>query len=788
MAGGLKDITDRKLAAEKLEEYNTQLEAMVEEKTQEVIDERNRLETMGASIPKGALQRFVLDLKSGRRYMEYVSASYEAVTGIPNDVITQDVAPLHDIIHPDDLARLIAKTDEGLKTWENLNIELRAKINGKDGWLQIISHPHPHPKEEGKMLWDGIVLDITDRKEAEAALAESENKYKFLSQNTLDVLWIADFNTLKMTFVTGDYINQYRYTKEEILEMYIPQFLTPKGLEIAQYLIQYVIDEHAKTGKSVHVTNEFKLVRKDGTKYWSEISMQIMVDEHTGKLTDIVAVTRDIDERKRAEMALMKSEEKHRFVFENTKDTFFIMDLRTWKYTFFGGASLEIYGYTNEEMMQQDLYHLFAGDDKTKLAQQIETCIKKYHETGEAQSFIFIKQLDRKDGARVWVEGFIQFAPDENGQLTQIVGVERNIDERKKSEEALLLSQQTMQTVMDNIEAAIYVSELDNHRILFANKTICRNFGDESLVGKVCWEAFYGDRTEMCAHCPKPRLLDADGNPTGLHVWRDEGSIPGRQFDCHVMAIKWLDGRMVHLQYAVDITDILNAEAAVRRTEEMYRQLAIASPDAIVSACPNGRILYVSPKSYELFAIEEGFDITTLHTLRFIAKTDRRKMQNMLDSLKDTGVDFISDIVLVRFNGEQFIGEISATTVKNDDGEIISIIAVVRDITERKKNEIELLYAKKKAEESDRLKSAFLANMSHEIRTPVNGIIGISNLLEGDVSADERQELVGIIQSSSEYLLKIIEDIVDISKIEVNQIYPCPHETERPDERNARLF
>jgi CheY-like chemotaxis protein len=102
----------------------------------------------------------------------------------------------------------------------------------------------------------------------------------------------------------------------------------------------------------------------------------------------------------------------------------------------------------------------------------------------------------------------------------------------------------------------------------------------------------------------------------------------------------------------------------------------------------------------------------------------------------------------------------------------------MHDITERKKKELELLKAKEKAEESDRLKSAFLANMSHEIRTPMNGILGFADLLKSpDLTGDEQSQYIHIIKKSGDRMLNIINDIVDISKIESGQMKVSVSET-----------
>jgi signal transduction histidine kinase len=126
---------------------------------------------------------------------------------------------------------------------------------------------------------------------------------------------------------------------------------------------------------------------------------------------------------------------------------------------------------------------------------------------------------------------------------------------------------------------------------------------------------------------------------------------------------------------------------------------------------------------------------------------------------------------VVRPDGVTFDGEVSSGAIYNSSGRPESMVLILKNITERKEAERNLLEAKYKAEESDKLKTAFLSNMSHEIRTPMNAIVGFSDLLSDEgLTSEERRDFVAQINQGADDLMRLIDDIIDIAKIEAGQV------------------
>lgn len=191
--------------------------------------------------------------------------------------------------------------------------------------------------------------------------------------------------------------------------------------------------------------------------------------------------------------------------------------------------------------------------------------------------------------------------------------------------------------------------------------------------------------------------------------------------------------------------------------------------DGIIIHDEHGKILLINNQSQKIFNIN-FIDIETLIITDFSAPNMNN--QYLFNIWKDvlSGCSRIIDWVIIQNNTNNVIPVQISINKTIWYGKNV-LVSVVRDFSERIKIEHELLKAKEKAEESDRLKTAFLSNMSHEIRTPINGILGFLKLLQTqDLSVQEKNEFINIVNINTHRLLNTINDILEISKIDAGQI------------------
>ena len=285
--------------------------------------------------------------------------------------------------------------------------------------------------------------------------------------------------------------------------------------------------------------------------------------------TGFIVVTRDNIDSFDAEIRLDQAVQHHELsqelslissVIENVEELAIAADTNG-RIVYANAASLRFCGYKKEELVGLAIDDLF--DFTTIQRSQITNCLEE--ETAKN----FEATAISKDKSLFPVH--ISVSPLRSETAARGVAIiSTNISERNRSRKALIDSHVRFLTVLDSIDADIYVADMNSYEILLVNRHMRESFG-ENLVGQTCYEVFRNE-TGPCINCTNEQLVDSKGKPAGPSVWEGKNFITGKWYINYDRAIKWVDGRLVRLQIATDITRIKDLEKESLRIQAQLQQ------------------------------------------------------------------------------------------------------------------------------------------------------------------------------------------------------------------------
>ncbi len=336
-----------------------------------------------------------------------------------------------------------------------------------------------------------------------------------------------------------------------------------------------------------------------------------------------------------------------------------------------------------------------------------------------------------------------------------------DISERKRSEETLKKSEERFRTLFEN-HSVIILLEPDTGNIIDANHAAADFYGwsVEQLKQMHIQQITNVSSDEVMVNMDKIRA--SKQNQFLFRHRRADGSI--REVEVFSNKIE-LEGKDILYAIIHDVTERILAEHQLHKLSVVVEQ----SPAIVVITDPDGNIEYVNPMFVEVtgYSAEEarGQNPRILKSGLMSKKVYEELWQTIL-----SGGVWSGELQNKKKNGEFYWDQAVISAIRNKENVITNFVAVKVDITEQKKIFAELTAAKEKAEESDRLKSAFLANISHEIRTPMNGILGFAQLLkEPHLTGEDETEYIDLIQKSGERMLNLINNLINISRIEAGE-------------------
>ena len=468
------------------------------------------------------------------------------------------------------------------------------------------------------------VKDVSKAMQAEAALRKSESQYRRIVETAnegiigLDVSMIIVFSNQ----VLADFLG---YERHELLGRPVDEIFFPEGRE-------EMVRQIGLMRKDGTARYECPFQCKKGALVWGLVSATVLTSE-SGEITGSFAMVADITERKKVESALRRSQDLLNEAQRISGTGGWDVDLVT-KQVYWTDEQCRLHGMEPGYIPAQpkEVVERFVHpDDRAGMLDMWEKVTKG--------SFIeeFEYRVLKPDGSESTCVKAAIPVMDHAGKVIRVYGSTRDVTREREVARELEQAHNRLLSILDGIDADIYVSDLNDTNILFMNAHMRDSF--QVPEGDVCCHEVFRREDEPCSHCPKPYLLDESGHPVKTIITERYNNKSERWYLNHDRAIEWLEGNLVHMHLAADITEL----------KALERSLTMAMADAE-----------------------------------------------------------------------------SASVAKNE----------------------------------------FLANMSHEIRTPLNGLLGMLQILQLTSLVDEQRDYLTTALDSGRNLLQILNDILDLSKIE----------------------
>ena len=480
----------------------------------------------------------------------------------------------------------------------------------------------------------------------------------------------------------------------------------------------------------------------------------------------------DLSERKAAEEALRQSEDKYRTILDNIESAYLEVDL-AGNFLFFNDSLCRIVGYSRDELLGMN-YSEFADENN---AENIRGVFNEIYENGSPGIGVDW-QIIRKDGAKREIEASIFVMNDAQGRVTGFRGIGQDVTETRRATENLRKRTHELGERVKELNCLYGISHLIEQPDISLEEILQ---GTVDLIPPswqhpeiTCAQVVLEDKEFKTGNFRETKWLQA--GDISVHKKRighvqvyyleekaesDEG--PFLKEERHLInVISERLGTMVE-QKRVD--------EALRKSEARIRAIVNTAVDGIITVDEKGLVRAFNPAAEKMFGFSDK-EVNGQNVKILMPSPHREFHETYISNYLQTGK-------------RKVIGKGHEVTARRKDGTIFPIdltvsemglgkqrlfTGIVRDSTERKLAEQKLLEAKETAERANKAKSEFLANMSHEIRTPMNSIMGFTQILLDEALSTQQREAVETVKGSAERLLKLIDEILDLSKIEADSI------------------
>ncbi|SKB14430.1 putative Histidine kinase [Planktothrix sp. PCC 11201] len=621
-------------------------------------------------------------------------------------------------------------------------------------FLNQIDHQRQQAEVQLKKINQTLESLVTERTES---LEKSQARFAGILEIANDAIISVD-STQHITLFNQGAEKIFGYKLEEVLGQPL-SLLLPEQFRNAHH--QHIQKFAQSSGKARRMGERGEIWgrRRNGTQFLAEASISRL---EIGDETLFTVILRDISDRKQIETALRNSEEQFRHAFQDASIGMGILSM-DGHWLKVNPALCQIVGYSPEELLTLTFEDITYPED-------LEVDLNNRHQllAGTLSTYQREKRYIHKQGHIVWILLNGSVVQDQQGNPLHIIAQIQDITARKEAQKTLELQS----IIMNNMAGGVCLVKVPDLIIVYTNPKFDAMFGyaEGELSGQPVGVINYVD-TRVTPDATVEDIatqLERDGEAKyEVYNRKKDGTL----FWCrvHTSRFEHPEYGTVYVAVQQNITELRLAEQALQATTNRLNFLLNYSPVVIFSSRPDGDYgaTFVSENIKDLLGYEpKAFLEDSEFWMNHLHPDDADQVFNGLANLFDDGFHFQEFRLLHADGNYRWVLE-QVKLIRDQVGRPVEILGYLIDISDRKQFELELQQAKEAAEAANQAKSIFLANMSHELRTPLNSILGFTQLMSYESALPPSvQERLQIVNRSGKHLLDLINDILDLSKIE----------------------
>jgi PAS domain S-box-containing protein len=745
-------------------------------RTEEALHEsEDRFRVMADSCPT---MMSVTNVEGGN---QFINRMFREFAGTTQEDVERGKWQL--VVHPDDAREYVGAWHRAVR--ERTPFKAEARVRRADGdWRWFGSYAQPRLSPGGEFLGHvGLSSDITERRRAEQAIRDAQE----FAQSTIDALssHVCVLNEAGIIIAVNKAWREFaaanRRSDTELLKAESP--ILDRFGEGIDYLA--VCDRSA--GADAALGAEFavgirNVLHGENEQYSLEYPCHSPAEQRwfigrarrfsVNRLPRILIEHINITELKRTEEALRETEQRFRIMADGCPTAMWVTDAEGG-IQFINRAFRDLTGAAYEQLEGNKWQLMLHPEDASQYLEEFQRAVRE-HAPFKADA-----RARREDGEWRWMASYAAPRFSSGGEFLGHVGLSPDITERKQDEHQREFQHSLIRGILDVSPDGILVMNDENLIVLY-NKLFQDVWRVPGIPDNLP-DLAIGDPLPLVLSASFDRVKDPDAFAKRI---QELNANPDASDHCE---IELTDGRTIErysaglrgqasqhhgrVWFFRDITERKRAEQTLQSSEEKFRQLAENVREVFWVMPPSAdEILYISPAYEQVW--ERTCDSLYQNPMSWTETIHPDDLENatVLFGRQIQGEAIDSEYrILTPCGQEKWIRD-RAFPVRDQAGTLIRVVGIAEEITDQKQYEEDLIRAWEGADAANRAKSRFLANMSHEIRTPMNGVLGMLQLiLITDLTAEQRR-YVSVAQDSGQALLTIINDILDLSKIEARKV------------------